>query len=1232
MKFIITKGSPNIPLEVIEAQESETLIFFCGAGISYPAGLPGFSGLVEKVYEGLGEEKKDLESEAIKNKLYDRALGLLEARIIGHRNLKVNPVRKEIIRQLTIASGANLQTHKAILQLSQISTQKYRLVTTNFDRGFLLANTETFQMIDAAPKLSVPKPYKWESIVHLHGIIDDSDPNGSHMVLTSGDFGSAYLTERWASRFITELFSHFTVLFIGYSINDPVIRYVTDAVAAEKQRGYEGFKQPYLIAHTTPSKRTENERAWFAKGVEPILYEYAHNNLHKTLVEWGKYVRDGLNAKARIIAKEARNAPLPPYDQEPAVIRLIDVLREKTQPNQESVTGYPAKIFRELDNPPAPVEWLPVLDEFGLLAIALPKDKVFPVAASVYQTNLVGPNKITHELWQWLLHHLENDKLIHWIIDHGSCLHPGLEWFIKHKISNNEIKEPYSTFWRIVTSNHVYCGSQDLNDGRGHEYLEGLKTGINKLIIAEFSKLLEPAFTLKKSIDLSGFMGEESTENNKKAPFEVEVAIGLSPWVYMELQKRKDFPNNFINLLLPATQALNKALELWEFAGLAEKKHDRSYRDMVSISPHSQNHHFSSWAILIEICRDLWEASWQNNKPLARGIAYLWRSLKYPTFRRLVLHAYTVAKPKIYQKTVNYLLQDNGWWLWSVQTRREVFRLLYVLWPQLQKEQYLVDSIIDIVLQGPPQKMYRDDLIEIKWEEHYLFNHEVWLMLAKLNEFGGLPDKAMEMLEQLSAKYPDLELREGDRDEFPHWFGETRYGYDVDTTVDKLFSKDLSDLVEYLSQEDDRYSRGRIDLFSKACKDYKNKVIQVIRYLVANKNWNKQIWHAGLVGLSDCDKKAWKEIAPLLIKVSSELYREESWAIAWWTEKTISSISESEEDNFWAIFNLLLDNISDERKYEPDKNIVNYTINHPIGMITEALMNRFSIRKLKNGERIPDGNLLLSVNRLIADSSNKLLAGKIILISRLNYFYAVDPDWTEKNLIPLLDWQRSNSAALIWQGYLWNPRFSTNLVIAIKVYLLDSIENKDQLGQSKDRLFQLFVLICFEFPDLYKLQEQRYALNAMGADGLIAVSRFLSDLVRSDPQSADTYWLNRLQPFIMRAWPKSADFISDKTCQNFVLTVIELDEVFAEAVDFIEPLLKPTPDLGHLIYRIVDKSLLETQPKTVLKLLSIIFSDEYQFLTGKFRELLNRMVEADPEIENDPNYMRMSNFLTEHGQ
>ena len=197
MKFIARKGAPDIPLELIEAQENDELVFFCGAGVSYPSGLPGFGGLVEAVYQNLHQEKDELEEQAIKAGFYDRALGLLEARTEEGNTTRINLVRHEIINQLELKSGANVDTHKALLQLSKTKTGNYRLVTTNVDHGFLTAENAVIKRSDSAPKLPVPKSHKWASVVHLHGLIDkEQDPNGEHLVFTSGDFGSAYLTER----------------------------------------------------------------------------------------------------------------------------------------------------------------------------------------------------------------------------------------------------------------------------------------------------------------------------------------------------------------------------------------------------------------------------------------------------------------------------------------------------------------------------------------------------------------------------------------------------------------------------------------------------------------------------------------------------------------------------------------------------------------------------------------------------------------------------------------------------------------------------------------------------------------------------------------------------------------------------------------------------------------------------------------------------------------------------
>ena len=49
MQFV-TNG-PDIPDALLQVHEEGRVVFFCGAGVSYPAGLPSFKGLVEAIYQ-----------------------------------------------------------------------------------------------------------------------------------------------------------------------------------------------------------------------------------------------------------------------------------------------------------------------------------------------------------------------------------------------------------------------------------------------------------------------------------------------------------------------------------------------------------------------------------------------------------------------------------------------------------------------------------------------------------------------------------------------------------------------------------------------------------------------------------------------------------------------------------------------------------------------------------------------------------------------------------------------------------------------------------------------------------------------------------------------------------------------------------------------------------------------------------------------------------------------------
>lgn len=358
MQFV--KNGPNIPDLLVQEHEDGRVVFFCGAGISYPAGLTDFKGLVNAMYSRLGTTRTEIEQQAFAKDQFDATIDLLERRMPGNR-FAVRETLLHILKPNLALPGAT-DTHSAILDLSTGRDGALRLVTTNFDRVFhhLLAAATRPAGEFPAPLLPVPKNSRWNGLVYLHGLLPESvDANAlNRLVLSSGDFGLAYLTERWAARFVSELFRNYIVCFVGYSINDPVLRYMMDALAADRMLG-EVTPQAYALASFETSDEKQKTIEWEAKGVRPILYEvpvgsHDHSALHNTLKAWAETYRDGIGGRERIVVDYALIKPTSSVQQDDFVGRMLWALSHES--------GLAAKRFAEHDPVPS-IEWLEAFSE-----------------------------------------------------------------------------------------------------------------------------------------------------------------------------------------------------------------------------------------------------------------------------------------------------------------------------------------------------------------------------------------------------------------------------------------------------------------------------------------------------------------------------------------------------------------------------------------------------------------------------------------------------------------------------------------------------------------------------------------------------------------------------------------------------------------------------------------------------------------------------------------------------
>ncbi|WP_457091741.1 SIR2 family protein [Microvirga sp. P5_D2] len=211
----------------------------------------------------------------------DRVFGFLE------REFEVSDVRAAVAEAIRPGLDPNLGAHRVLLDLAT-SRGVTRLVTTNFDLLFEASNPTLHSF--GPPNLPDPHSDRdFRGIVHLHGRVDARymGAQDDEFVISSADFGRAYLSVGWATRFIQRLLSRFQILFVGYSADDPPMQYLLEGLnlsAGTRNRLYalQDGEQRSAIA------------LWEHRGVQAIPFDSSNgfSPLWDTLRAWAERARD----------------------------------------------------------------------------------------------------------------------------------------------------------------------------------------------------------------------------------------------------------------------------------------------------------------------------------------------------------------------------------------------------------------------------------------------------------------------------------------------------------------------------------------------------------------------------------------------------------------------------------------------------------------------------------------------------------------------------------------------------------------------------------------------------------------------------------------------------------------------------------------------------------------------------------------------------------------------------
>lgn len=223
---------PSIPDVLLQRRDAGRVVFLCGAGVSAPSGMPDFVGLTRHVVDHFGPSEDSeimaafhpwLERRSPKNVPLDQIFNLLHSE---YGKDEVNALVTERLRSPLNSKAVGWQ-HSLIKRISSNQSGLPQIVTTNFDLLFELSdgvNIHSWYAPPAFPDLELGSSI--EGVTYLHGrLVDTSSTNHSY-VLSSADFGRAYLSQGWATTFIRNLLQHYTVVLVGYQAEDPPVKYL----------------------------------------------------------------------------------------------------------------------------------------------------------------------------------------------------------------------------------------------------------------------------------------------------------------------------------------------------------------------------------------------------------------------------------------------------------------------------------------------------------------------------------------------------------------------------------------------------------------------------------------------------------------------------------------------------------------------------------------------------------------------------------------------------------------------------------------------------------------------------------------------------------------------------------------------------------------------------------------------------------------------------------------------
>lgn len=1182
----------------------------------------------------------------------DRVFSFLE------RDFEIRDVQAAVAKALTPPASTDLSAHRVLLDLARGPDGRTRLVTTNFE---LLFEDSDGKLMSWMPG-RLPDPQRYEEldgIVHLHGRVNKTytAAEGDGFILSSAEFGRAYISHGWATRFISSILKKYLVVFVGYTADDPPVQYLLEALNREpgSSNGLYAFQA---------GSHTEAEARWLHKGVQPIPYDDQdkHKALWDSLEAWAARARnvDGWY-EAVIAAAHKGPAALAPHERGQAahIVSTLDgahrfAAGEKPPPAEwlcvfDRVSRFapPGRVYSEaeertvvdpfdvygLDSDPVPVRGQPddlipkrdipaeAWDCFSLTR--LDREGLPPGYLAAFTGNAAAaasplpPRLATMGMW---LSKVSEQPAAAWWAAGRSGLHPNVQFQIRFHLerekatSSAEVRKA----WRYLFE--AWESSKDVTRRDWFELRASIKLdGWSPAAVRQFAEFYEPHYSVARPIShgIRPPVSTDSLELHHLVRLDVE---------YPHMDASPPIPDEHVRATVRAWRTVLERAVLLEkdinvyaldhFAPLAPEAQDGGSQRPFGLS------------IPVLYYLNLFKRLTALDPAAAREECATWWRDDNTVFARLRIWACGEEQLFAANDAAQMLNELHQRAFWTHGHQRDLLLVLARRWTSFVPEAR--KRLADRLLAGP-------DRFEGEEDSAYA-ERRAWSTLERIHwlrsqgcELGFDVEQETTRLAPSAPRWkPEYAAGAAESSAPRAWRGRT------DSTFDELQSVPLDKVVaraQELSAQRERHGVEK-DPFAGLVNARPVRALSALT--LAHKSNNDSTWAWRTFLHTEARKNQGKKDKNARVKgdirflnlISARLSQlpmpalvELAHPISDWlltaSERYPSEIQQL--DSLWpkviaALRNTPNDEKGKERAKEPDW--ATDALNSPAGKLAQVLMSDPS-----KADAVPGGGFdegwLDRVDELLSLEGDAHRHALAIFSYNLNWFYARDPAWTEQRLLAALDRKENESA--VWAGVLWAARIPDRpLYLRLKPALLRLERQSWITRHSHLEVLAGLILAGWGSIDdntgarLVSDDEMRTLLLSASDDFRTQVLWQLERWIGE----ADGEWAARVHPFLTDAWPRQKVVKTAKVSARLCELAFSDPRVFGEIADIVIGLVT-TVERDHLmLYEFIEKpeAIVNQYPDKVLTLLSIVLPTDVSRWPYRVERVFDLIEAANPAL------------------